>query len=86
MSAVLGICTALPLVLFPGPIPHGIGAREGVVSTGSGLWLYRPSKFRSGILPSFLVDFWQLFEIPPGQRILARTESTPSAAGRLGFV
>jgi putative MATE family efflux protein len=34
-SAVLGICTALPLALFPAPILHGLGAREEVVNAGS---------------------------------------------------
>jgi putative MATE family efflux protein len=35
-TALLGVCSALPLVLFSVPILHGLGAQEDVVRTASG--------------------------------------------------
>ena len=34
-AAILGICSALPLVLFPNPILRSLGAQEELVNTGS---------------------------------------------------
>ena len=35
-SIVLGVCSALPLILFSLPILHGLGAKEDVARTASG--------------------------------------------------
>jgi MATE family, multidrug efflux pump len=34
-AAILGICSALPLILFPNPILRSLGAQEELVNTGS---------------------------------------------------